>query len=67
MKCGKPALLGLVEHQKDDVKKSLEEVKHSQPFFSIFGTLQHHPQPRTVGAWGLSGVTSALGLCSGGI
>lgn len=45
MQCGKPALLGFVAHEKDDVKKGLKEVKHSQPFSGIFGMLQHHPQP----------------------
>lgn len=35
MKCDKPALLGFVEHRKDEVKKGLKEVKHSQPFSGI--------------------------------
>lgn len=49
MKCGKPALLGFVQHEKDDVKEGLKEVKHSQPFSGVFGTLRHCPQPCAVG------------------
>lgn len=50
---GKPALLSFEEREKDDVKKGLQEVKRSQPFSGVFGTLQHLPQPRAKGAAGL--------------